>query len=516
MTLSNWILISGLLLAVARSGLAADVSLAEAAERADWTQLIERLDALSGSRSDAVNEAQADGMTALHWAVWHDRVDAVRQLLGRGARANVENRYGIRPLMLACENGNGELVELLLAAGADANVAQPGGETPLMTASRTGSVRTVAALIQHKAEINARQRTSQTAIMWAAAEGHAAVVSLLLKHDADFRTPLRTGFTPLFFAVREGQREVVDFLLEAGEDVNSAMRPQIEAGRVPKSGTSPLLLAIENGHFELAVHLLELGADANDDRTGFTPLHTISWVRKPNSGDGLDGDPPPTGTGSITSLQCVRALVEHGADVNARLKRGSARRGRLNPRRATPFFYAADTADLPLMKLLLELGADPTIANNDDCPPVLAAAGLGTYAPGEEAGTQEEAIAAVQLLLDLGADINVVDRNGETVMHGAAYANWPKMVRFLAANGADINVWNRKNKFGWTPHLIAEGHRPGNFKPAAATLAAIRSVMREAGGELPEFTPAKRVNDDYKPSVAKPPSKNAKRPGAPM
>ena len=500
-----------LLVSSVRPSNAAEATLADAAEAGHWDQVRTLLDSADAD----MNASQADGMTALHWAAWHDRAEVVWQLLERGAQVDVENRYGIRPLMLACENGNGELVELLLAKGAESNAAQPGGETPLMTASRTGSVQAVKALLVHKADINAKQRAGQTAIMWAAAEGHSDVVTLLIEHGADFRTPLKSGFTALFFAVREGRTSVVDVLLKSGEDVNTVMRPEVEGGRTPRSGTSPLLLAVENGHFELAVHLLRAGADPNDQRSGFTPLHVLTWVRKPNSGDGLDGDPPPIGSGKLTSLQCVRELVNHAADVNARLDRGSSGRGRLNHKGSTPFLLAADTADLPLMKLLLELGADPTITNADKCPPLLAAAGIGTLAPGEEAGTEDEAIAAVKLLLETGADINAVDRNGETAMHGAAYKNLPKMVRLLAANGADINVWNRKNKYGWTPHLIAEGHRPGNFKPAATTLAEIRAVMQEAGVDLPEFTPGKRVNDNYTPATRKPPAKpaTAKPPG---
>ena len=112
-------------------------------------------------------------------------------------------------------------------------------------------------------------------------------------------------------------------------------------------------------------------------------------------------------------------------------------------------------------------------------------------------GTEDEGLAAVKYLLTLGADINAVDKNGETCMHGAAYASWPEMVRFLVAHGADIKVWNQKNQYGWTPLLIAEGHRPGNFKPAARTINAMREVMLRSGVKPPKPTPRKRTNDEY-------------------
>src|SRR5438045_1156446 len=66
-------------------------------------------------------------------------------------------------------------------------------------------------------------------------------------------------------------------------------------------------------------------------------------------------------------------------------------------------------------------------------------------------------------------------------MHGAAYKSLPRMVQFLADKGAKIDIWNRKDKYGWTPLLIAEGFRPGNFKPSAETIDAIHRVMRAAG-----------------------------------
>ena len=144
------------------------------------------------------------------------------------------------------------------------------------------------------------------------------------------------------------------------------------------------------------------------------------------------------------------------------------------------------TADVPYMKMLVKLGADPRLPNAQHCTPLMAAAGVGCLAPGEEAGTEDEAIEAVKLALELGNDVNAVDDNGETAMHGAAYKSFPRVVQLLADKGAKIEVWNRKNKYGWTPLAIAEGHRPGNFKPSPETIAAIERVTKPTG---PPHTP---------------------------
>ena len=132
------------------------------------------------------------------------------------------------------------------------------------------------------------------------------------------------------------------------------------------------------------------------------------------------------------------------------------------------------------MRALAALGADPLLTNADNSTPLMAAAGLGTRSPGEDAGTESEVVEALQVALDLGNDINAVDNNGETAMHGAAYKNLPAAVQFLADKGAKIEIWNRKNKQGWTPLTIAEGHRFGNFKPSPDTVAAFHRVMSAA------------------------------------
>ncbi|WP_435009315.1 ankyrin repeat domain-containing protein [Tundrisphaera lichenicola] len=469
-----------ILVAVTSSVKGGDSPMADAAEKADWTGVDALLD-----RHAEVNRAQVDGMTALHWAVHRDDLTAARRLIEAGADVKLENRYGVTPLSMACTNGNGAIVELLLEAGADPNTKLRGEESVLMTAARTGKIGPVKALIARGADINARERRGQTALMWASAEGHAEVVEALLGAGADFRTPLASGFTPLFFAVREGRTEVVRILLAAGADVNEAMQPRTSSGKAPRRGTTPLILAVENGHFELAVALLEAGADPNDQRSGFTALHTLTWVRKPNRGDGDDGDPAPIGSGNLTSLGFVEKLAQHKADVNARLKRGASGQGILRRTGATPLLLAAMTADVPLIRALLKLGADPLLPNADHATPLMAAAGLGTLAPGEEAGTEAEALEAVRILMELGSDVNAVDDNGETAMHGAAYKSLPGVVQLLADHGARVEVWNRKNRYGWTPLAIAEGHRPGNFKPSPETIAALQRVMATGARAIP-------------------------------
>jgi ankyrin repeat protein len=471
------------LLWIAGPASAAEAPLAEAAERRQSAVVRTLLE-----QGADVNAAQPDGMTPLHWAVYHDDLATTKLLLAAGASATAENRYGVAPLSLACMNGNADIVERLLDAGAEANTTLAGGETALMTASRAGRAGAVNVLLARGAKVNAKERKGQTALMWAAAEGHVEVVDALLRAGADFRTPLASGFTPLFFAVREGRTDVVLRLLAAGADVNEVLRPKGPAGKE----ANVLILAVENGHFELAAMLLAAGADPNAHPAGYTPLHAMTWVRKPIRGD---GDPPPAGSGKLSSLAFVRELVERGADINARLERGESGRGRFTTTGSTPFLMAARACDVPLMRLLVELGADPQWPNADGSTPLLAAAGVGALGDGDEAaGTEDEALAAVRLLLELGADLNAVDENGETAMHGAAYQSRAKLVDFLVERGANVNLWNRKNKWGWTPLLIAQGHRPGNFRPAPDTIAVIERAMRAQGisPPRPEKAPAAR------------------------
>jgi ankyrin repeat protein len=159
--------------------------------------------------------------------------------------------------------------------------------------------------------------------------------------------------------------------------------------------------------------------------------------------------------------------------------------GRFARQGCTPLLLAADRADTAYLKLLVELGADPNARNVEGGTALMTAAGLGAGPDHDEAGTDAEAVEAVAYLISLGADLNAITTMGETAMHGAGYANFPSVVRYLDAHGAKIEIWNKPNSQGWTPLRIAEGHRIGNFKPDFETIAAFKEVMLAHGAEIP-------------------------------
>jgi len=266
-----------------------------------------------------------------------------------------------------------------------------------------------------------------------------------------------------------------------------------------------LTLAVQNAHFELAIALIDAGADPNDVRTGFTPLHMMAGVRKPDSSD-ISDPAPPAGSGRLSSADFVREIVKRGANVNFRLPKGTPKQpntsSSIGSEGATPFLFAADREDVPLMRLLLELGADPLLPNFNGTTPLMAAAGVGTAEPQEEAGEESEALEAVKLLLDLGADVNTVDKNGDTAMHGAAYNISPLVVKLLGERGADPQIWKNPNKAGGTPLFIAEGYITRLPRPDAPTIEAITKLMRAAGisteGERP------KIVDSYEKPVVRP------------
>ncbi|MCE2542708.1 MAG: ankyrin repeat domain-containing protein [Acidobacteria bacterium] len=414
-----------------------------------------------------VDAPAADGTTALHWAVHHDDLDMVRALIDAGADVNAANRYGATPLLLACTNGSAPVVDALLRAGANPDTFSV-GETALMTAGRTGSVDAARLLLEHGADPHlAEELRGQTALMSAAAARHAGMVRLLLDHGVDIDLHSRGGFSALAFAVRAGGHGAVRVLLESGADVNDMLR----------DGTSVLMLAIVNGHYDLAAFLLDEGANPDAIDAGRTALHILVQT---HNWDGLD-KAGVVEQGEIGYLGLMEKLLAHGADPNAGMTRdeevrfpegvtASGQSFAVGVIGATPFWWAARSADLPAMRVLLAHGADPLLATAENVTPLAMAAGVG-YLDGQTPGTEEDALEAVRMILERGADINAGsecarDANAEgspyrglccgwTPLHGAASRGADSIITYLVENGAQLDARDQR---GRTPLDLAEGH----------------------------------------------------------
>jgi ankyrin repeat protein len=444
-------------------------------------------------RGAAVDAAEIDGTTALHWAVHRNDGDIAALLIGAGADVTAANRYGVAPIALASLNGSAPMLARLLAAGADANRAQPEGETALMTAARTGRVEAVRLLLDHDADVNAAEQwRGQTALMWAAAEGHTGAVRELIAHGADVHarsghreaargqtagddaaaedgTP-PPGFTALLFAVQGGHLDAATVLADAGAEVDD---------RAP-DGSSALVVAIDNRHYELAAWLLDRGADPNADGAGWTALHTAVLAHRPH----FRVVPDPSPTGGLSSGALIEALLAAGADPNAPSRervRLATQTSPLYPTEGvTPFLLAAIAADAPLMRLLLAHGADTSVTTASGSTALMAAAGAATYA-GQGAGSEADALEAVTLLLDAGVDVHATDEAGNTALHGAANRGANSVIERLLAHGARLDAANGR---GWLPVTIAQGPID-TIEPFPETYALLRERSLAAGVDVP-------------------------------
>jgi uncharacterized protein len=444
--------------------------------------------ALLTERAD-VNAVEPDGATALHWAAHWNDVDTAALLTRAGARVNAANAYGVTPLALACLNGSAAMVGLLLEAGADPNLARGTGETPLMTAARVGAVAVVEALLARGASVGAKEPDqNQTALMWAVSEKHPDIVKRLIASGADVRARTKGGFSPILFAARSGDLESARHLFAAGADVNDA----------GADGTSALVVAVVRGHATLAIELLDRGADPNADAAGYTALHWASgtWETELTGPNGIvtqaavDNDEWSALAGVRTGkLALVQALLAHGANPNAELTRLPPRVGYtqlqieqrvigVNPYSgATPFLLAAMAGDMAVMRALVAGGADPRRPSTDKTTPLMVAAGLGRYLA-ESRVTEDRALEAATVVLELGADVNAANDAGNTALHGAAYIKSNALVQFLVDHGANINVANKR---GQTPTAIADTIRAGSATISSRTRTG--DLLRKLAGE---------------------------------
>jgi ankyrin repeat protein len=439
-----------------------------------------------------VNATEADGMTALHWAVRADDADTVQLLVRAGANVSAANRYGITPLSLAATNGNAVVTRALLKAGANPNALGPDGETVLMTAARAGNADVVNALLERGVNVNATEAwQGQTALMFAAGENHGAAISALAARGAElnahskelsfpeyryetngmavFQLP-KGGWTALMYAARQNAIDAVAALADVHADLNATTKQE---------GTTALQIAVINIHYDLANLLLDKGADPNVvDLSGMTALYAAVDMRAPAN---LLTRPEPKLRDSLDAVGIVTSLLAHGANPNIQLKKPIIGRhqnlvgdGQLTEG-ATALARAAKASDVTVMKVLLDGGADAALPLANRTTTAMLAAG-GT-AP------EPKVLEAVTLLVEHGVDVNAFNANGQTILHSAAQRGQNSVIEYVAQKGAKLD---RRDKQGRTPLDIALGAGSGGRRqgrPAAAptvnekTAALLRQLM---------------------------------------
>jgi ankyrin repeat protein len=436
-----------------------------------------------------VNQAQPDGSTPLHWAVYRVDRELVAALLKKRARANVVNHYGASPLTEAARLADVNLITLLLEADADPNAANEDGQTALMLAARTGNVAVGRMLLEHGADVNRREQYhDQSALMWAAAEGHTAMVELLVSKGADVSARARAndwdtqisseprvqyrpagGLTPLLYAARAGCLGCVEAIVKGGADVD---RPNPD-------GMTPMIMALDNGSPVVARYLLDRGANPRTwDWWGRTALYVAVTMR-----GGVDSRPGPR---PPESLAFIRALLDAGVDPNAQLAfKEPSRGGRDNRFRddllttgATPLLRAAQTFDNDVVRALLAHGALVDLPNASGVTPFMAAAGIGTrtqagvLGPGTPDTVAALSLETMEILRAAGADVNaritdvtsltariartntLTGRQGQTTLFHAAEAGRAPVVKYLLDHGARADVMD---DMGRTPIDVASG-----------------------------------------------------------
>lgn len=437
----------------------------------------------------------ATGSTPLHLVAGAGSAAGAKHLLDAGADVNARAGDARQtPLMFAAAADRADVVTLLMETGADPNIT-----TTLMEAATRSAVDNYAGermqevLDAFKGDGNELPTPAQiqAALEVARAVQRAGVVPEKDEDEEDdprafFRQPPDEkwgSLTALHHAAREGAIDAATALLDGGADIDFVTE---------SDNTSPLTMAVINGRFDLAMKLLERGADPNLATVdGVAPLYAtfnVQWSPRSRYPQPRAHEQQET-----VYLDLAMALLDAGAEVNFQVTKnfwyftysgcGNGNCGLENQDGVTPFWRASRALDIDGMKLLRSWGADwniatakqperrrgrnPRTGDTEDedqvdpsgLPPVPvggpavfpihAASGVGygegfagnahTHIPGNW-------IAAVEYLLELGADINQRDANGYTPLHHAAARGDTEMIQWLVDHGADVMVVSRKGQ----------------------------------------------------------------------
>jgi ankyrin repeat protein len=285
----------------------------------------------------------------------------------------------------------------------------------------------------------------------------------------------RGGFTAFLFSAREGDVESAKAMLDAGVDIN----------QTDVDNTNALVVSIMNQRYTFAKFLLDRGADPNvTDIKGRAALYAAIDIRNQDYSamPGRKEDDP------LPSIEIVKALLGRGANPNTALTKNLPGRSGMDSgdttldEGTTPLMRAARAGDAPVMRALLEKGADPKLTTKEGNTALMFAAGVG-YRDKNTRGTESAALEALKVALDRGLDLNQTNNRGETALHGAALRGADSIVQFLADHGAKLDA---KTKPGFTPLDIALGKNSLGALPVPhdSTVELIRKLGGHEGKDL--------------------------------
>jgi ankyrin repeat protein len=276
----------------------------------------------------------------------------------KGRYPFLQDSYSGEPgfdFVLAASKGNVSRIEQYFRTGGDVNARDDKGRTALIASCAAARVELVKMLLSKGADPNLKDNDGFTALAQAAlaratadrtagySGGGTEIVRLLLDNGADVNA--KGGWPPLFFAAETGNNDIVKLLLENGAEVNANN----------ERGMSALSRAIYDRHDDTARLLLASGADVNSrDRLGETALQFAA----PGSPDlvrelltkGADvntkNESLETPLMRAERFECVVALLDHGAELEAKDKRGM-----------TALMHAVGTRNVDKIRALLRNGA---------------------------------------------------------------------------------------------------------------------------------------------------------------
>ncbi|KAJ5051341.1 hypothetical protein NUH16_003480 [Penicillium rubens] len=347
-------------------------------------------------------------MSALHLAAFNGHEQEVHSILGVDeSDVNTADDTTTYPVMWASLNGHDRIVELLLERGADANAQGGRYGNALQAACYEGHDKIAQILLEREADFNTQGGFYGNALQAACFRGHDKIAQILLERGADANAEGGEYGNALQAACSEGRDNIARILLEKGANINA------EGGEYGNA----LQAACFKGRDKIARILLEQGANVNAEGGFFGNALQAACF------EGRD--------------KIARILLEKGANVNAE--------GRFfgNALQAACFEgrdKIATNGKLEIVRLLLDNGADISVADNNGCTPLYSASSNGH-------------LGVVRLLLDNGADIILADKRACTPLHGASENGHVEVVKLLLQSlEASIDT---RDDTGRTPLFLA-------------------------------------------------------------